>query len=79
MQEITASQWAFDLVFIIGGLLSVIVVIGLLLLCLYLIFDIENKREEYIKTLDEHDKAVLMTYKSINPKIYLKKKRNTDK
>ncbi len=74
MENITASQWAFDLVFIIGGLLSVIVIIGVLLLCLYFMFDLENKREEYIKTLDEHDKAVLMTYKSINPKIYFKKK-----
>ena len=76
MQETTVSQWALDLVFTIGGLLSVIVVIGILLLFLYFMFDIENKREEYIKTLNDHDKAVLMTYKSINPRIYFKKKGN---
>ena len=50
--------------------------IGLLLLVFYFMCDIENKREEYIKTLDDHDKAVLMTYKSINPRIYFKKKGN---
>ena len=72
--EETVSQWAKDLVFVSWGIVGFIIIVGLLILWLLMLFDLENKREDYIKTLNEHDKAVLMTYKSINPKIYIKKK-----
>lgn len=72
--EENVSQWAKDIVFVTGGIISFIVIIGLSILMLLMIFDLTNKQEDYIKTLDEHDKAVLMTYKSINPRIYFKKK-----
>lgn len=73
MEEVV-SQWAKDIVFITWGILGFLFVIGLIILGLYLIFDLTNKQEEYIKTLDEHDKAVIMTYKNINPRINFKKK-----
>ncbi len=78
MEEVI-SQWAKDLVFVTWGIIGFIIIIGLLILWLLMLFDLEDKREEYIKTLDEHDKAVLMTYKSINPKTYFKKKGNKQK
>jgi len=61
---------------------TIFCIILISLAILYLIYILiyygikENKQKDYINTLDDHDKAVICSYKSIKP--FERKKKNNE-
>lgn len=58
---------------IIGLILAIIVfilLIGFLVLCLIGLYQQENETQEYIKTLNEHDKSIVLDYINLTKRFF---------
>lgn len=68
------TQWVYDMCFSIMAIVGLSVLIGII--AFFLVWSLLDMRtsDEYVKTLDDHDKAVIMTYKSMRWHIKRKKK-----
>lgn len=58
---------------IIGLILAIIVfilIIGFLVFCLIGLYQQENETQEYIKTLNEHDKSIVLDYINLTKRFF---------
>lgn len=78
MTDVTLPQWAQTSCEIIAFILAIASIVALIVVCVWAIMMFiatEDEKRKFVKTLNEHDRALIKYYESINVNPWKRRKQ----